>query len=85
MKILLHRGYHTSAATTSFHLEIGKLKQLLSSNIFPIETVEKKTFMQVLNCLMKPTFEPKKKINFHPENQMTFAYKEEEQKTTKDR
>ena len=84
IKTLLHRGYHISADWATFHLEIERIKQLLSNNNFPMEIIET-TIKQFLNSLTKPKSqnESEDEINFYFQNQMTSNYKAEEEKLRK--
>ena len=84
IKTLLHRGYHISADWATFHLEIERIKQLLSNNNFPMEIIET-TIKKFLNSLTKPKsqIESEDQINFYFQNQMTSNYKAEEEKLRK--
>lgn len=78
-KALLHRGYHVSSCWDSFHVEVNRIRQLLTNNSFPMALVDR-TISNFVNQKFQenPNTDPKKKILLFLENQMSVNYKTEE-------
>ena len=83
IKTLLHRGYHISNDWETFHIEIVRIKQLLTNNNFPMKLID-----ETINKFIASKFKVnnnnnstvKNEIRLYFENQMTSNYKTEEKK-----
>ena len=53
IKTLLYRGYHVSNDWQTFHLEIERIKQLLTNNNFPMKLIEERVAI-FLDSVIKP-------------------------------
>lgn len=79
IKTLLHRGFHVCSDWASFHLEINRLKQLLTNNNFPMSIIDStvNNFLQNKVDNNQPVL-THTNIDLFYESQMHSGYKQEE-------
>ena len=80
IKTFLHRAYDVSSSWTSLHLEIERIKQLLTNNNYPMKVIDD-TIRKFLDKKQAPQPENNTVTNdvtFYFKNQMSSQYKTEE-------
>ena len=78
IKTLLHRAYNICSSWEYFHIEVDRIKQLLTNNNFPTNVIDK-TINDFLNLKFKPkTMIKTNRIPLFFEGQMTSSYLHQE-------
>ena len=85
IKTLLHRGYKICSSWTSFHVEVVRIKQLLTNNSFPMAIIDKevKKFLDKQLSNVAANENTQSNIDFYYRSQMVSSYKVEEDKLKK--
>ena len=78
---LLHRAYHICSDWESFHIEVNRIKQLLTNNNFPMNVIDESINKFLNKIFEKEKIEANKNvIKLYFRNQMCLNYKTEEKK-----
>ena len=84
-RTFLHRAFNTCSTYQSLHLEIQRIKQLLTNNNFPMEVIdgEVRKFMDPKYSNMDENPTEKQQIPLYYQNQMNSQYLQEEKSLRK--
>jgi len=81
VKTLLHRAYHICSNWQNFHLEVERIKQLLTNNNFPMHIIDDSIDKFLNKAMQCPSNDQQEQnINLFYESQMTSQYRSEEKR-----